>query len=94
MTSRFAALALTALLLYFAYHAFAGEAGLGRWSDLQADIAAKEARLQDLKAQIARLEHDIERLTPGQVDPDYIEALAREQLAYVYPGELILADAR
>ncbi len=94
MTSRFAALALTALLLYFAYHAFAGEAGLGRWSDLQADIAVKQARLGELRAEIARLQADIARLTPGQVDPGYIEALAREQLAYVYPGELILADGR
>ena len=71
------------------------ETGLGTWSDIQADLAAKQTELGLLEAEIALLESDIERLTPGTVDPDFIEALAREKLAYVYPNELILlADDR
>ncbi len=92
MSSRSTAFGLAALILYFAYHALAGEAGLGRWSDLQAELAAKSARLADLEAEIARQERDIARLTPETADPDLIEALARERLAYAYPDEWIVAQ--
>lgn len=92
MTSRLSALGLCALMLYFAFHAFAGEGGLGTYSDMQADLAEKRARLAELEREIALMEADILRLTPGSVDPDYIEALARERLAFVYPGELILVE--
>ncbi|MEM1105790.1 MAG: septum formation initiator family protein [Pseudomonadota bacterium] len=90
MRSKFAAFGLTALILYFAFHAFAGETGLGTWSDLQTELVEKRATLSALEAEIVLKERDIARLTPGTVDPDFIEALARERLAYVYPGELIL----
>ena len=90
MTSRLAAFGLAALMLYFAFHAFAGETGLGHWSDMQARLAEKRAELETLEAEIAALERDIERLTPGSVDSDYIERLAREKLAFVYPGEFIM----
>ncbi|MEM9739158.1 MAG: septum formation initiator family protein [Pseudomonadota bacterium] len=90
MRSRFAGFGLTALMLYFAFHAFAGETGLGTWSDMQAERAQKQATLEALEAEIALKESDIRRLTPGSVDPDFIETLARERLAFVYPDELIL----
>ena len=86
MSNKLAAFGLSALMLYFAFHAFAGETGLGTWSDMQRDLAEKQAELDALETEIALLE----RLTPGTVDPDFIEALAREKLAYVYPNELIL----
>jgi cell division protein FtsB len=85
-----AAFALVGLMLYFAFHAFAGENGLGKWSDMQARLAEKEAELARLEADIKRLEREIDRLTPGRVDPDYLELLAREKLAFVYPDELVL----
>jgi cell division protein FtsB len=95
MSNKLAAFGLSALMLYFAFHAFAGETGLGTWSDMQRDLAEKQAELDALETEIALLERDIQRLTPGTVDPDFIEALAREKLAYVYPNELILlADDR
>lgn len=90
MNTKLAALVLCLLMLYFAFHALAGEAGLGAWSDTQAELEAKRAELAALEAEIDRLETDIHRLTPGSVDPDYIEMLARERLAFVYPDEIIL----
>ena len=92
MDSRIAGFGLSLLVLYFAYHAFAGDSGLGRWSDMQVEISKKEKILNDLETEISHLKWDIARLTPGSEDPDFIEELAREKLAFVYPDELILID--
>ncbi|KCZ94673.1 FtsB family cell division protein [Hyphomonas johnsonii] len=90
MVSRLEAFGLSALVLYFAYHAFAGEKGLGRWSDAQLELEDRQAELAVLDTEISRLRTDIRRLTPGSVDPDYVEALARDKLAFVYPNEIVL----
>lgn len=90
MVSRLEALGLSLLVLYFTFHAFAGEKGLGRWSDAQLVLEDRQAELARIEADIARLQTDLRRLTPGTVDPDYVEALAREKLAFVYPNEVVL----
>ena len=92
MDTRIAGFCLSLLVLYFAYHAFAGESGLGSWSDMQTEIAEKELVLSELQNDIAQLKRDITRLTPGQIDPDFVEELARQKLAFVYPGEIIIID--
>ena len=92
MESRLAGLGLSLLILYFAYHAFAGESGLGSWSDMQAEITNKQNRLLALEDQIELLRRDIARLTPGSIDPDLVEELARNKLAFVYPSEIIVID--
>ena len=92
MNSRLAGFGLSLLVLYFAYHAFAGESGLGNWSDMQAEITEKQKQLDKLEQEIELLRRDIARLTPGTIDPDFIEELAREKLAFVYPGEIVLVE--
>nr|WP_070959668.1 septum formation initiator family protein [Hyphomonas sp. Mor2] len=92
MTSKWAAGAMTLTIAYFAYHAFAGEQGLGKWTDKQTELAEKRAVLEALEAENAALQKDIARLTPGQIDPDLVEYLARRDLGFVYPGELVLVD--
>ncbi len=78
------------MVLYFTYHAFAGDKGLGRWSDSQLELEDRKAELQVLQNANKRLADDIRRLNPGTVDRDFVEALAREKLAFVYPDEVIL----
>ncbi len=92
MTSKWAAGAMSLTVAYFAYHAFAGEQGLGKWTDMQTKLADKKDLLAVLEAENAALQKDIARLTPGQVDPDLVEYLARRDLGFVYPGELVLTD--
>lgn len=92
MTSRWAAAAMSLATAYFAYHAFAGEQGLGKWTDMQGKLADKKTVLAALEAENAALRKDIARLTPGQEDPDLIEVLARRELGFVYPNELVLVD--
>ena len=92
MTSKWAAGAMSLTVAYFAYHAFAGDQGLGAWTDKQTQLAEKRAVLKQLQSENAALQKDIARLTPGQVDPDLVEFLARRDLGFVYPGELVLVD--
>jgi cell division protein FtsB len=92
MTSKWAAGAMSLTIAYFAYHAFAGEQGLGTWTDKQVELTKKQAHLAVLEAENAALQKDIARLTPGQIDPDLVEYLARRDLGFVYPGELVLVD--
>jgi len=92
MTSKWAASALSLTVAYFAYHAFAGEQGLGTWTDKQGELAEKRTVLAQLESKNVALQKDIARLTPGQVDPDLVEYLARRDLGFVYPGELVLVD--
>ncbi len=89
MTSRLAGFLLSAVILYFAIHTFSGEQGLSEWSAKQERVAELEVELAKVQADIASLKSDIERLTPGTVDPDFVEALAREKLAFVHPNEII-----
>lgn len=89
MTSRLAGFLLSALIVYFAIHTFAGEQGLSEWTAKQQRILTLESELAQVQSEIDRLETDIQRLTPGTVDPDYVEALAREKLAFVRPNEVI-----
>jgi cell division protein FtsB len=90
MVTRLEALVLSLLVLYFAFHAFAGEQGLGRWSDSQIELEDRRSELAKLEADIERLKTDVRRLTPGSVDPDLVESLAREKLAFAYPDEVVL----
>lgn len=92
MTSKWAAGAMSLTVAYFAYHALAGQQGLGQWSDKQVELAEKKAALDKLLAENAALQKDIARLMPGQVDPDLVEYLARDKLGFVYPDEIILMD--
>ncbi|MEM7768367.1 MAG: septum formation initiator family protein [Pseudomonadota bacterium] len=89
---KFAAGTLCLLISYFAYHAFAGDAGLGEYADMQTELAEKRKVLKGLEREVARLEADIARLTPETADPNYIETLARQKLAFVFPDELVLTS--
>ena len=92
MTTRWAAAAMSLATAYFAYHAFAGEQGLGKWTDMQGKLADKKDVLAVLEVENAALRKDIARLTPGHEDPDLIEVLARRELGFVYPDELVIVD--
>ncbi len=78
------------VLVYFAYHALAGEQGLARWTQLQKtekQLLVDRARLQDEKR---KLEGRISRLQASNLDLDYVEELARRKLAYARKNEVIL----
>ena len=52
--------AIGALILYFSYHALAGDQGLAAWSGLQKDETSLEAELDKLKVEHAALEQSLD----------------------------------
>lgn len=83
--------AIGALILYFSYHALAGDQGLAAWNGLQADETELEAKLAALKIDHATLEKSLARLRDASIDLDYVEEIARTRLSYVRPDEVLVA---
>ena len=80
-----------ALILYFSYHALAGDQGLSAWNGLQTEETEMEARLAELEAERAALQHSLDRLRDRTLDMDYVEEIARTRLSYVRPDEVLVA---
>jgi len=83
--------AIGAAILYFSYHAIAGEQGLAAWGNLQQQEDALLAEIDTLKADRAALEISLERLRDRTLDLDYVEEIARTRLSYVRPDEVLVA---
>jgi cell division protein FtsB len=77
-------------ILYFSYHALAGDQGLAAWTSLQKQEDELKAKLADLTAQRDSLDHALSRLRDDTLDLDYVEEIARTKLSYVRSDELVL----
>jgi cell division protein FtsB len=84
------------LALYFSYHAVSGSRGLLTWRELGQDLEAARQDLARIRADRQALEHRVERLRPGSLDPDLLDELVRRQLSFAAPDDVIilLAPAR
>ena len=83
--------AIGALILYFSYHALAGEQGLAAWTELQNEEARLNGEIERLKLEKATLEAALVRLRDKTMDLDYVEEIARTKLSFVRPDELLVA---
>jgi cell division protein FtsB len=81
-----AALAVTVLLGYIPYHVYA-RSGLARTIALRRDLLALHARNGELHAENERLAREAEAL---RSDLSAIERVARAELGWVRPGELVV----
>ncbi|HET6147053.1 MAG TPA: septum formation initiator family protein [Polyangia bacterium] len=81
-----AALAVTVLLGYIPYHVYA-RSGLARTVALRGDLLALRARNRELRAGNERLAREAEAL---RSDLGAIERVARAELGWVRPGELVV----
>jgi len=77
-----------AFLAYFGYYTIFGTRGLLSLSDTRARLAVKQEELAAIRADRARLEHRIQLLQPGSVDPDLVEEIARGQMLGSAPGQV------
>jgi cell division protein FtsB len=83
--------AIGALILYFSYHALAGDQGLARWTELQGEEEKLQTEIVKLKAEREALEASLVRLRDRTMDLDYVEEIARTKLSYVRPDEVLVA---
>jgi cell division protein FtsB len=84
---RVAAASLAAgVIAYVPYHVYA-RSGLARTLELRRELVSVKARNADLKEETLRLARQAEALRD---DPDAIERVARLELGWVKPGEVIL----
>jgi cell division protein FtsB len=83
--------AIAALILYFSYHALAGEQGLAAWTKLQGQETQLQADIVRLKAERDVLAASLVRLRDDTLDLDYVEEIARTKLMYVRPDEVLVA---
>jgi cell division protein FtsB len=82
---------LIGVILYFSYHALAGEQGLAHWTRLQAQEDDLRHELVKVQADRDALKVSIARLKDDTLDLDYVEEIARTKLSYARADELLVA---
>ncbi len=94
MTRFFNALVIPAIcaaaVAYFGYYTIWGTRGLLALTDTQARLAVAQEQLASLSDDRQRLEHRIQLLQPGSVDPDLVEEIVRSKLLESAPGEVVV----
>jgi len=85
-----AALLVTLVLGYVPYHVYA-RSGLARTLQLRRELGLLHARNVDLRFENERLAREAEAL---RSDPEAIERVARAELGWVRPGEVIVDLSR
>jgi cell division protein FtsB len=78
------------LFCYFSWHIVMGERSLMRLYGLERSITKLSKQHEELHIKRADLEHNVQRLRPGSIDPDLLEERARYVLGYVHPDESVL----
>lgn len=82
---------IAGLILYFSYHALAGDQGLTAWTRLQAQEAQIKSDIDRLRMEKLSLQASLARLRDKTLDLDYVEEIARTKLSFVRPDELLVA---
>ena len=85
-----AAAMIAGALTYVPYHVYA-RSGLARTLQLRRELATLKARNAQLREETVRLGRQAEALRD---DPDAIERVARAELGWVRPGEIVIDLAR
>jgi cell division protein FtsB len=84
--------AIGALLIYFCYHALSGDQGLAAWAELQKQEEALEVQIADLEIRRDAIQAALVRLQDRTMDLDFVEEIARTQLSYVRPDEILVSS--
>ena len=87
---------MTALLIgYFGVNAFSGNRGLKAKQDIDKQMTALSADLDNLKLERVQWQRRIQLLKSDDLDPDMLDERSRLLLDYVEPNDLtMMFDAR
>jgi cell division protein FtsB len=83
-----------AMIAYFAFNAQHGNYGIEAGKALKEEIANLTVERDELVMERARLEHRNQLLRSSQIDPDILEELARRDLGFAMPNDLIMVLQR
>lgn len=78
------------IIAYFLGAAVVGDNGVLSWGEYRKARTEREARLDQLKVEQARLAHRNRLLDPRRTDPDLAEEITRRDLGVVRPDEVIV----
>ena len=79
-----------AMIAYFAFHAQHGNYGIEAGKALKEEIATLTMERNELVTERTKLEHRNQLLRSNQIDPDLLEELARRDLSFALPNDLIM----
>jgi cell division protein FtsB len=82
------------LIGYFALQAFQGNYGLDARKGYEEDITRLTRERDELKAERKDLERRVALLKPESIDPDMVEELARRDLGFAGPNDLLMLNPR
>lgn len=83
--------AVAALLVgYFAFHAYHGNHGIVASRAFEQEAAHLERERNDLRAEREGWERRIALLKPESLDPDLVDELARRDLFFAHPSDLVV----
>ena len=75
---------------YFLYHTVEGDHGWLAMLRLKGQVNSAQANLSELQAQHQELDHRVQLMRPGSLDPDLLDEKSREMLDYSKPNEIIV----
>ena len=76
--------------LYFTFSAVQGEMGLFRRAEIEQDREALKGQLDELQAQVARMENLTHRLSDDYLDLDLLDQQARDVLGVMRADEIVV----
>lgn len=82
-------IAAVALIGYFAFHAYHGNYGINARKGYEADIERLTRLRDDLRTEREDLNRHVALLRPQSIDPDTVEELARRDLGFALPNDLV-----
>ena len=80
-----------AVISYFGAYAIWGDRGVLALEDVQARLGIQQEKLTQIQGDRTRLQRRIALMSPGSVDPDMVEELARGQLLDGGPGQVAVS---
>jgi len=78
------------IVAYFLYHTIEGDRGWLAMLRLKNEVVAAQKNLSQLRQDHQELEHRVQLMRPGSIDPDLLDEKSREMLDYSKPNEIII----
>jgi cell division protein FtsB len=80
------------LIAYFAFQGYHGDYGLLAQRQFEQEVADLTLQRETLRGERAHWEQRVGLLRADRLDPDLLDELARRDLGYAKPGDLVLLN--